>query len=181
MAPASSPGKRRSEPLRVSILLSRNYPAVYAAVGAVFCVNDRAPGAVSAASLKIVAADQMGAPTSARIIADALTGVLAADSQNLGEHFAQAGGVLNIAASGETSWHGFATAIVEGLKSRGVELAVQSIVPLRTADHPTKAKRPHNSRFDLTRLREVFGVTTPSWREALEPELDLVAQEMRSA
>ena len=58
-------------------------------------------------------------------------------------------------------------------------LAVQSIVPLRTEDYPTKAKRPHNSRFDLTRLREVFGVTTPSWREALEREIDLLAQEMR--
>jgi dTDP-4-dehydrorhamnose reductase len=89
------------------------------------------------------------------------------------------GGVVNIAASGETSWQGFATAIVEGLKSRGVALAVQSIVPLRTEDYPTKAKRPHNSRFDLTRLQDVFGLTTLSWREALEAELDLLAPEMR--
>ena len=74
---------------------------------------------------------------------------------------------------------GFATAIVEGLKSRGVALAVQSILPLRTEDYPTKAKRPHNSRFDLTRLQDVFGLTTLSWREALEPELDLLAPEMR--
>ena len=88
-------------------------------------------------------------------------------------------GVVNIAASGETSWQGFATAIVEGLKSRGVALAVQSILPLRTEDYPTKAKRPHNSRFDLTRLQDVFGLTTLSWREALEPELDLLAPEMR--
>jgi dTDP-4-dehydrorhamnose reductase len=50
---------------------------------------------------------------------------------------------------------------------------------LRTEDYPTKAKRPHYSRFDLTRLREVFGVTTPSWREALDQEIDLLAQEMR--
>ena len=88
-------------------------------------------------------------------------------------------GVVNIAASGETSWQGFATAIVEGLKSRGVALAVQSIAPLRTEDYPTKAKRPHNSRFDLTRLQDVFGLTTLSWREALEPELDLLAPEIR--
>ena len=46
---------------------------------------------------------------------------------------------------------------------------------MRTEDHPTKAKQRRNSLFDL---REVFGLTTPSWREALEPELDR-GQEMR--
>ena len=99
--------------------------------------------------------------------------------RNVRECFGRSGGVVNIAASGETSWQGFATAIVEGLKSRGVALAVQSILPLRTEDYPTKAKRPHNSRFDLTRLQGRINLTTLSWREALEPELDLLAPEMR--
>jgi dTDP-4-dehydrorhamnose reductase len=129
--------------------------------------------------LKIVD-DQKGAPTSADVVANAVAGLLAADSAALRERFACAGGIVNIAASGETSWHGFATAIVEGLKGRGVELAVSSIVPLRTEDYPTKAKRPRNSRFDMSRLREMFGLTTPSWREALELELDTLAKEIRS-
>ena len=150
---------------------------VYAAQGANF-LRTIARLARERTELKIVA-DQMGAPTSARIIAEEVAALLSADPENLRERFAQAGGIINVAASGETSWHGFATAIVEGLRSRRVVLAVQSIVPLRTEDYPTKAKRPHNSRFDLTRLREVFGVTTPSWREALEREIDLLAQEMR--
>ncbi|MGZ5528970.1 MAG: sugar nucleotide-binding protein, partial [Limisphaerales bacterium] len=72
----------------------------------------------------------------------------------------------------ETSWHGFATAIVTGLKSRGVKLEVETIAPIGTKDFPTKAKRPGNSRLDLSRLRNVFGVVTPSWSNALEVELD---------
>jgi dTDP-4-dehydrorhamnose reductase len=152
---------------------------VYAAVGANF-LRTIARLAGERSELKIVS-DQKGAPTSARIIAEAVTGLLVAGSRNLRERFARAGGIVNIAASGETSWHGFATAIVEGLRSRGVTLAVQSILPLRTEDYPTKAKRPLNSRLDLTRLQQAFGLTTPTWRETLEPELDLLAREMRRA
>jgi dTDP-4-dehydrorhamnose reductase len=152
---------------------------VYAAVGTNF-LRTIARLVCERSELAIVA-DQNGAPTSARTIAHAVTGVLAADSQDLRRCFARAGGIVNIAASGETSWHGFATAIVEGLRSRGTALAVRSIVPSRTEDYPTTAKRPHNSRLDLMRLQEVFGLTTPIWREALEVELDLLAQEMRSA
>jgi dTDP-4-dehydrorhamnose reductase len=57
------------------------------------------------------------------------------------------------------------------LKSRGVKLAVKTITPIATADFPTKAERPANSRLDLSRLRDRFGVTTPTWQEALSPEL----------
>jgi dTDP-4-dehydrorhamnose reductase len=152
---------------------------VYAAVGANF-LRTIARLARERSELRIVA-DQKGAPTSARIIADALTALLAAGSQNLRGHFARAGGIVNIAASGETSWYGFTIAIVDGLRCRGVELAAQSILPLRTEDYPTRAKRPLNSCFNLTRLQRIFGGTTPTWREALEPELDLLAREMRKA
>ena len=57
-----------------------------------------------------------------------------------------------MAAAGEMSWHGFACAIVEGLKARGVKLAVEQVVPISTDQYPTKARRPRNSRLDLTRL-----------------------------
>jgi dTDP-4-dehydrorhamnose reductase len=150
---------------------------VYAAQGTNF-LRTIARLARERSELKIVA-DQIGAPTSTITIADAVTGLLAAEPHNLKASFKRARGIINMAASGETSWHGFASAIVEGLGRRGVELAVKSILPLRTEDYPTKANRPHNSRFDLARLREVFDVTTPSWREALEVELDLLAPEMR--
>jgi len=61
------------------------------------------------------------------------------------------------------------------LKSRGVALKVQSIEPILTNDLPTKAKRPLNSRFDLTRLKTVFGINMPIWDEALGAELDALA------
>ena len=72
-------------------------------------------------------------------------------------------------------------AIVEGLKARDVPLAVENVVPIRTEDYPTKAKRPANSRFDLTRLKRVFGIETPTWDVALAAELDRLAAEFRKA
>jgi dTDP-4-dehydrorhamnose reductase len=127
--------------------------------------------------LRIVA-DQFGAPTSARLIANAIAGIIMVSGAQLAERFAASGSLVNLSASGETSWHGFATAIVEGLRARGVTLAVKGIAPIRTEDYPTKAKRPANSCFDLTRLRQVFGIETPRWEEALMAELDRLAPEL---
>lgn len=149
---------------------------VYAAQGTNF-LRTIARLARERAELRIVA-DQIGAPTSALVIADAVTEVLGSDLAQVPDRLARADGVVNIAASGETSWHGFASRIVEGLRRRGVPLAVQSILPLRTEDYPTKARRPANSRFDLTRLSQVFALKTPSWDRALQSELDQVARDI---
>jgi dTDP-4-dehydrorhamnose reductase len=59
---------------------------------------------------------RIGAPTSARVIADAVVRILGADMAHLTERFAAAGGLVRVAASGEASWHGLAAAIVEGLR-----------------------------------------------------------------
>jgi dTDP-4-dehydrorhamnose reductase len=150
---------------------------VYAATGVNF-LRTIARLACERTELKIVA-DQIGAPTSARVIGNAIAGILAADSTHVSHRFAKVNGLVNIAASGETSWHGFAIRIVDGLRARGVKLAVQSIAPLRTEEYPTRATRPHNSRLDLTRLNETFGLITPSWTDSLELELDKLAREMR--
>ncbi len=80
--------------------------------------------------------------------------------------------MVNLVCGGETSWHGFASAIVTGLRERGVTLAAETITPIAAAEFPTKAKRPGNSRLDLSRLRERFGIAPPSWQDALEAELD---------
>jgi dTDP-4-dehydrorhamnose reductase len=126
--------------------------------------------------LRIVA-DQIGAPTSARVIADSLARMIGQQNGALPELFARSGGLVHLACAGETSWHGFATAIVERLKSCGVVLKAERIVPILTADYPTKAQRPRNSRFDQTRLREVFGLASPHWSDALAVEVDALAQE----
>ena len=128
--------------------------------------------------LRIVA-DQIGAPTSAALIADALAAILNAGPQNLRERCAQAEGVVHLAAHGETSWHGFASAIVNGLRLRGMPLAVAQVTGIGTNEYPLRAKRPHNSRLELTRLQKVFGVTPRHWQSALATELDSIAQEYR--
>lgn len=150
---------------------------VYAAQGTNF-LRTIAQLAKERKELRVVA-DQFGAPTSARLIADAVAGVLGSGGPSVADRFAAAKGVVNVAASGETSWHGFAVAIVEGLKARGVTLAVESVVPIAAKDYPTKAARPANSRLDLTQLRLAFGIRTPRWDRALAVELDVVAGELR--
>jgi dTDP-4-dehydrorhamnose reductase len=126
--------------------------------------------------LRIVA-DQIGAPTSARVIADAIVAIVRQQAAALPELFARSGGLVHLACTGETSWHGFATAIIEGLKSHGVALKAERVVPIMTADYPTKARRPQNSRFDQTRLRQVFGLALPHWSDALAVELDEFVRE----
>ncbi len=126
--------------------------------------------------LKIVV-DQVGAPTSAAFVADTLATIVRKNLDDLTPALAASGGVVHAAAAGQTSWHGFASAIVAGLRQRGVPLAVQRLIPIPSADYVTKAVRPLNSRLDLTRLRGTFGVSPKPWETLLEPELDaLISQ-----
>jgi dTDP-4-dehydrorhamnose reductase len=149
---------------------------VYAAQGANF-LRTIVRLAQERDELRIVA-DQIGAPTTARVISDAMTKILKTAAPDIGGLFASCGGILNVVCAGETSWHGFATAIVGGLKSRGIKLQAQKVTPIATGDFPTKAKRPANSRLDLTRLREVFGIAMPSWQQALDHELDRIVDDL---
>ena len=92
---------------------------------------------------------------------------------------ADCNGIVHLAASGETSWHGFACTFVEGLRKRGVRLAVEKIIPIQTEEYPTPARRPRNSRLDLTRLSQVFEIVPAHWRDVLDRELDALAVELR--
>jgi dTDP-4-dehydrorhamnose reductase len=125
-----------------------------------------------------VVADQIGAPTSAALVAEAIEYMLAAGLPDFRRRSAQARGLVHLAASGAASWHQFAVAIVAGLRQRGVTLATARVEAIRTEDYPTRAVRPLNSRLALGRLREVFGQSPISWQEALAPELDQLAREM---
>jgi dTDP-4-dehydrorhamnose reductase len=127
--------------------------------------------------LRIVA-DQIGAPTSAAVIADGVTEMLSQGLDKFRDRCCEANGLVHLVASGETNWHGFAVAIVDGLKKRNIALAVEQVRPIASAEYPTRAKRPHNSRLDLSRLHKIFGITTLHWRDALAPELDALAREL---
>jgi dTDP-4-dehydrorhamnose reductase len=151
---------------------------VYAAEGKNF-LRTIARLASERSELRIVS-DQIGAPTSAALIGDVAAGMLSEGLETLRELCARADGLVHLAASGETSWFGFAEAIVAALRARGATLKVERIVPIVTDDYPSNARRPRNSRLDCTRLQQVFGITPPAWQTALSPELDRLARELRA-
>jgi dTDP-4-dehydrorhamnose reductase len=149
---------------------------VYAAQGKNF-MRTISRLALERKELRIVG-DQIGAPTSAALVADGVTKIISNGLDRLRDGAAQANGLVHICSSGDISWYGFTCAIVEGLKQRGVRLAVEKITPIRTDEFPTRAKRPLNSRLDLKRLKTIFDIAPPQWQAALAPELDKLAQEL---
>ncbi|CAG4900323.1 unnamed protein product [Acidocella sp. C78] len=109
-----------------------------------------------------VVADQRGAPTAAEDLAEA---ILAIASRILAAGW-QPGfaGIFHATSAGDTSWHGFATEILAIAARHGTPRP--DIVPIATADWPTPARRPADSRLDCTKLRQTFGLALPHWRDA---------------
>jgi len=100
--------------------------------------------------------DQRGAPTSSLAIAGAVARILA--DPGLPE---KPGGLYHLSAAGETTWHGFAKAILE---AKGIRTPLTAI---GGDEYPTAAKRPKNSRLDNAKLAATFGVALAGWREGL--------------
>jgi dTDP-4-dehydrorhamnose reductase len=105
--------------------------------------------------------DQVGTPTSAVDLAAALMALAAAP--NLRDH----SGVYHFANAGETSWFGFASEIFALTATLGEPTAIA--VPITTAEYPTPAKRPANSRLSTAKIEIDFGLKPRFWEEALEP------------
>ncbi|MGI4853675.1 MAG: dTDP-4-dehydrorhamnose reductase [Janthinobacterium lividum] len=120
--------------------------------------------------LRIVA-DQHGAPTSAADLASAALRIMTsvedqAGSEPLANTMQTASGVYHCAGSGETTWAGFAEHIREYLQQEH-DLRVPAIVPVASAEYPTPAARPLNSRLNCQKLVEAFGVHMPHWQASL--------------
>ncbi len=118
--------------------------------------------------LKIVA-DQTGAPTSAELIAD-VTALCVGYVRHCPERFADVGGIYNLVAAGETSWHNYARFVVENAARLGLllKLAPDSIRAIATSEYPLPAQRPANSRLATDKLSRVFGIELPHWHIHLE-------------
>ena len=116
--------------------------------------------------LKVVA-DQVGTPTPAALIADVTAQAI--------RHPAALSGTWHLTANGETSWHGFAAAIFAGAQARGLIARAPKVLPITTAEYPTKAKRPAYSRLDTARLQADLGIVLPDWREGLARVMDELA------
>lgn len=130
---------------------------VYAASGKNFLRSMLALGATRP-ELRIVA-DQRGNPTAAADLADAVGDVLLRLRGGWRDRYR---GVFHATAQGDTTWHGFASAIFEAPAGPRPVLH-----PITTAEYPTPARRPANSRLDGAKLEQVFGVRLPHWRQGL--------------
>jgi len=122
-------------------------------------------------TLKVVA-DQHGTPTSALDIADAVITIaqrLAADPDS------KLRGIFHMTGSGESTWAEFAEAIFATLfEKTGRAVSVRHIT---TADYPTPAKRPANSRLSNGKLNEIYGIFLPDWKISTEVVLDRLLDE----
>jgi len=120
-----------------------------------------------------VVADQRGAPTWSRHIAQATAQMLARLGQDRAA-WQRLSGVYHLVSQGETTWHGFAEAII-GHQRRHEPVKVTCITPIATHEYPLPAPRPAYSVLDTGKLFDTFGIRLPDWRDALgqvQEELD---------
>jgi len=145
-----------------SIILRTSW--VYSAHGKNFArtMLNAARKSTSSASLRVVA-DQRGSPTAA--------GDLAATILNLITKWKESGwqdsykGIYHATGTGDTTWYDFARAIFESATTCG--LTAPSVTPISTADWPTPAKRPPDSRLDCAKLEKIFQEKLPNWTLSL--------------
>jgi dTDP-4-dehydrorhamnose reductase len=115
-----------------------------------------------------VVADQVGTPTPAALLADVTARALRAG--------AAPSGLWHLTPTGQTSWHGFAEAILEGAVARGLLPRAPRVEAITTADFPTPAARPAYSVLDCGALQRDFGIALPDWRDGLAATLDELAR-----
>ncbi|MCY1271257.1 dTDP-4-dehydrorhamnose reductase [compost metagenome] len=112
-----------------------------------------------------VVADQHGAPTWSRTIAGMTSLALARGVRGVVDldWWRQHSGIYHLTAAGETSWAGFAGAIADLAPLPRKAL----VIPITTAEYPTPARRPANSRLAMGKLESTFGIAAPDWHAAL--------------
>ena len=118
-----------------------------------------------------VVADQVGAPTSAVLIAETTSQIL---SQMLGQPADDPRwGIYHLTAGGATNWHAYASYVIAQARTAGwpIKVADGAIAAIRTGDYPVAATRPMNSCLDTSKVRQAFGVRLPDWRVGVDEVL----------
>jgi dTDP-4-dehydrorhamnose reductase len=110
-----------------------------------------------------VVADQIGAPTSAELLADAAAHALRSLLQQT-----NLSGTFHLCAAGETSWADYARWVIDSARAKGHALKCQQVEGITTADYPTPAQRPLNSRLDCCRFEAAFGLRLPHWQQGVQ-------------
>jgi dTDP-4-dehydrorhamnose reductase len=118
-------------------------------------------------SLRVVD-DQIGAPTSAALLADVCAHLVREVQRQDVDGF-DGYGLYHLCAGGETSWHGYARFVIGEALTFGHALRArpETVEPISTVAYPTPAARPLNSRLDTTRLRVRFGLRLPDWQDGV--------------
>jgi len=100
------------------------------------------------------------------VTAQALRQVLALPATEQLQHT----GIFHLVAAGQTSWHGYASHVIETAKRLRPESAwrVKEVAPVPSSAFVTAAKRPHNSRLATARLEASFGLRMPAWQDGVE-------------
>ena len=106
--------------------------------------------------------DQIGAPTSAALLADCTAHALQKAIVD-----PQLAGLYHLAAGGQTNWYEYAKLVIEQAQIMGEKLIVTEIKPISTAEYPTPAIRPHNSRLNTTKFCESFDLVLPEWQQGV--------------
>lgn len=124
-----------------------------------------------------IVADQVGAPTSARFIADVTSGILAKIQSLTSSSAHEEGDLYHLTPSNYTSWHGFAQTILDAAKSSLLNATnLPTLIPIPTEQYPLPALRPRNSRLNCDKLTIRFGVHFPSWETDVRFCLDELAE-----
>ncbi|MGG5291723.1 dTDP-4-dehydrorhamnose reductase [Pseudomonas shirazensis] len=109
-----------------------------------------------------VIADQTGVPTGADLLADVAVAALQQALRN-----PQLAGIYHLAPAGETTWHAYASYVIDFARTQGETLKVTSVKPINTSEYPTPAKRPSNSRLSTAKLRNSFSLHLPDWQSGV--------------
>lgn len=114
-----------------------------------------------------VVADQIGAPTSAPLLAD-LTAHLVRQMQTKGTKDFPFG-LYHVSATGATNWCEYARHVLNAAIIKGYRLNVGpgQVIPIASEEYPTLARRPKNSQLDTSKFTSTFGLTLPEWQLGL--------------
>ncbi len=117
-------------------------------------------------TLKVVS-DQVGSPTWARMLAEAISGIVERSLPNLREYFGERRGIYHLGGRGSVSRFDFAKAILR-FDPRSEEQMTRRVEPALTADFPTPARRPPFTALDCSRFERIFSTRLPGWEESLK-------------
>ena len=109
--------------------------------------------------------DQWGAPTGAELLADVSAHAIRQVLQR-----PQDAGIYHLAASGETTWHGYAKHVLAQAQraQAAIKIIAKEVASVPTSAFPTPARRPHNSRLNTAKLQATFGLTLPPWQQGVD-------------